>query len=253
MGHFMPAMEKWGKFLPTPNITGETGMFGAYGGTLKTVIDDAIHFVQGHPGEFIILRISHTYSPQHVGNFITDTYTTSGEIYRSANATNIATKKISELAGQVVMIFDAEFHTGFDSADGFWPFYKFESNQACLNGITTCGDYAGTTDMSVVASRSLEASKTHLRTHPPGQEHLHFVYWQQTGGNIKKNTKAPNKADVKYTGGAHDNLGEYGADLLDMRDEFATAGTYQFKFPNVISHDFVKDHTCKQIIDLNYL
>src|SRR5262249_1007861 len=52
MGHF--AYEKGVRVL------GGQGMGGAYGGSLKDAITNAVAYVQNHQGETIILRFSHT-------------------------------------------------------------------------------------------------------------------------------------------------------------------------------------------------
>ena len=134
--------------------------------------------------------------------------------------------------------------------------------------------------MRVVVQNAIDASWQHL-THP--DDHLQFIYFQQTmftskegiGTSIEDTTKAKNERDystkrirdwVPFTGGAHANL-DYYLDMLRVADgrfpkgDIGCGGLLEegqnlrrqmgFRPPNVISHDFVNNETCKKIISLN--
>ena len=70
-------------------------------------------------------------------------------------------------------------------------------------------------------------------------------------GDIHKSTVASNsrtligKKEKDYTGGAHANLGAYVDEIK------ANMNSGSWDLPNVISHDFVTDQTCKAIFELN--
>jgi hypothetical protein len=65
-------------------------------------------------------------------------------------------------------------------------------------------------------------------------DHLLWVYWQQTGGNIWQNTTAPQ--------GMRARLGNFLTNL---------SRSGKFAMPNVIGHDFVTRETCAKIVKLN--
>lgn len=245
MGHFF--REKWGS-------GGETGRGGAYGGTFITCVRDAIAYVKTYPSEFLILRFSHTYCPQEVGGAL-NALLAEGDNrnYVSRYGGNIAQRRLHNLRGKVIMIFASEFHTNFNHRTGYLPFYKYADGTQTTQGLCTCGIYKGTDKMKTVHATAVRAFDEH-KNHAQGiPDHLHFVYWQQTvkGGNIKKKTLGSNKTKKgvikSYSGGAHDNLHPF------INEIFNKVEDGDWLRPNVISHDFVTEQSCSQIIALNHL
>ena len=245
MGHFFKEKSK-GSF----SKAGETGRGGAYGGSLLDCVYDAIRFVQKNPTEFLILRFSHTYCPTEVGAAL-NTFLNLGDnlkyIYTGNN--NIAQQPLSSLRGKVIMVFASEFHTNFSSVDGYLPFYKYAPGVTTAGGLCTCGVYKGSDNMKKVhgsAEKGLDEHALH-----GGDDHLSFVYWQQTmkPGDIEAATTQKASKGVlgirATKGGAHAQLTSF---TDEIRDKVASG---KWKLPNVISHDFVKDETCSQIIALN--
>lgn len=241
MGHFGLEKFKWagGK---------STGGLGGYGGSLITAVKDAIAFVKTYDSEFIILRFSHTYCPEEVGAALGQLMQTPGNgKYIFNKAYNVAFCHLSELKGQVIMVFASEFHTDFRIKDGYLPFYKYENGKPAPVGLTCCGTYKGTQSMKKVTAAASDAADAHYG-HP--RDHLHWVYWQQTMtssmfgkefvsglGNIEKATKG--------AGGAHEKLDDF---LADVKKQ---AGANTWRLPNVIGHDFVTDMTCEKIFKMN--
>ncbi len=234
MGHF--GMEK------KKHSHGSRGTLGAYGGTLVTAVNDALAFVKTYDTEFLILRFSHTYCPEEVGaalNEIRETRDNANYIYRKEQ--NVALEQLSSLKGKVIMIFASEFHKDFKAIDGYLPFYNYKDGAAppyeIPKGLACCGNYTATRMMSRVKGAADAASDNHQGHF---NTHLHYVYWQQTMplgvGNIKRVTK----------GGAHKKMDAYIAGLREKKNQDA-----QYRLPNVISHDFVTEETCSQIIRLN--
>lgn len=229
MGHFAAEKFKW------PLFGKSTGAFGAYGGSFMTAVKDAVAYVKTYESEFLILRISHTYCPEHVRAALTEFMSVGDNaqyIYRQD--TNIATCHLDTLRGKVIMVFASEFHRGFSPQDGYLPMYKYAAGTASVSGLTFCGTYKSKKDMKdvlKVAQGAADAHKSHVK------DHLHWVYWQQTGGNVASNTLGKK--------GAHAKLGDF-IDEIRTKMENDT-----WALPNVIGHDFVNEQTCSQIIRLN--
>lgn len=233
------------------------GSGGGYGGSLATVIYDAIGFVREHPTEFIILRFSHTKCTDEVADMLEMVYDSNDNgKYIFTGDVNIAQARVSDLRGKVVMIFDAKFNKQRQenyqvkktlqslrsvefkkgrglSAKGMHLFRKYANGSASGNGLCTCGAFASSDKMAKVYGESIEATNEH-RNHP--DDHLCFVYWQLTGGNVQTNTMAST--------GTHAKLDGF---LQEVLENSLPAG----KLPNVISHDFVSEDSCSQIISLN--
>lgn len=248
MGHFFQEKAK--------NKKGETGSGGAYGGTLRTAVLDAIDFVRKHSTEFLILRFSHTYCPTEVGAALSELMKEGSNMnYICTSSRNIARRRIADLRGKVIMVFASEFHTGFNHNNGYLPFYKYEPGVPTDAGICTCGIYKGSSEMKSVHKTAEKSFKEHKEHFRDPSDHLHFVYWQQTlkPGNIQEKTLSPNtktligKKEQAYTGGAHANLGTF---LDEIKTNVAKG---DWLLPNIISHDFVTEQTCSQIIALNPL
>ncbi|HEY0943359.1 MAG TPA: hypothetical protein VGE08_24955 [Steroidobacter sp.] len=229
MGHFAAEKFKW------PKIGKSTGAFGAYGGSFMTAVKDAVAFVKTYQSEFLILRISHTYCPEHVRAALNEFMATGDNAkYIFTRSTNIATCNLDLLRGKVIMVFASEFHQGFSPKDGYLPMYKYQSGGTIDSGLCFCGTYKSKKDMKdvlKVAQKAADEHNSHVK------DHLHWVYWQQTGGNVSGNTKAKD--------GAHAKLGDFIKEIRTKIDRDS------WTLPNVIGHDFVNELTCKQIIELN--
>jgi len=234
----------------------KSGQGGGYGGSLATVINDAISFVRGHTSEFLILRFSHTKCPDQVANVLEEIYDNNGaDQYILTGDVNIAQARLASVRGKVIMIFDSKFNKqrlqtysekpkwyqrgvkqkqgrGL-AAKGMHLFTKYTAGKPPGNGLCTCGAFANTGDMAKVEKKSLEAVKAH-RDHGSENDHLCFVYWQMTGGNVEQKAKSDT--------GTHAKMQDF---LYDCMKACGNA------LPNVISHDFVCEESCNPIIRLN--
>lgn len=234
------------------------GVGGGYGGSLLTVINDAISFVRSHQSEFIILRFSHTKCTDEVADMLEMVYDSHDNYnYIFAGDVNIAQARISDLRGKVIMVFDGKFNKqrlpsyqvkktfqfmrsvqhkagrGL-SSKGMHLFSKFDAGKASGNGLCTCGGFASSDDIKDVYKKSIEAVKKHI---DHANDHLCFVYWQLTGGKVQSNT-------MNETTGTHARLDGFINDVV-------RAALASGNFPNVISHDFVSEDSCSQIIAMN--
>jgi hypothetical protein len=242
LGHF--GMEKVkGSKQPT---------LGGFGGALDAVLGQSLDFVLSKPSEFIILRFSHTYHPteciQQVKDVIASQARYAGAVYKQTG--NIAVKRIGDLQGKVIMVFDEQFNHHITPTEGIQRFKKYKEGLDQIDGLSTCGTFSSSMKMSKVHEGAVGAVSKHVEhSSNPGTGHLHFVYWQQTAGmfgekDVYKTTSAPKQAGVAWTGGAH-------ANLSDIVQEFGQMDTKGRLAANVISHDFVTGETCTEIIKMN--
>jgi hypothetical protein len=240
---------------------GKTGGAGAYGGTLLQCMQDAIMFVTAWPREFLIIRFSHTGEPDCLVAAVRVWSEENGwtnKIYMGQG--NIALKTMGDLRGKVVMIFEKESHRPEPSV-GIHPYEKWVQGRNVEEGITCCGTWANKSDAPSVLNGALNDADAHA-DHP--RDHLHFVYYQQTMllGDIKAATEGAS--------GVHQALGGFLGELTDRVKN--DVGTRQgrdpstvtvdlltafpnlrgrYRYPNVISHDFVCEDTCKRIVKMN--
>src|SRR5690606_34808791 len=139
--------------------------------------------------------------------------------------TNVATCTLDELRGKVVMVFATEFHHGFSPKDGYLPMYKYEASSPTVSGLCFCGTYKSKKDMKDVLKVAQKAADDH-KGHR--KDHLHWVYWQQTGGNVSSNTKSKD--------GAHAKLGDFIKEIKSKIDKD------NWTLPNVIGHEIGRAH-----------
>jgi hypothetical protein len=238
--------QKLGHFFKEKVPLSKQPAMGGYGGALTAVVGQALDFVIANPSEFIILRFSHTYHPTECVNAIRHVIAGNpaypGALYTQTG--NIATKTIGSLRGRVIMVFDEKFNHHITPGQGIHRFKKFSADAEHIDGLATCGAFASSSDISKVHADTLRAVAKHRTDHLGTPGHLHFIYWQQTGGDVYKNTTAPTKEGKQWSGGAHSVLG-------DFLHELWLQSTEAVKPANVISHDFVTADTCSKIIRLN--
>jgi hypothetical protein len=226
---------------------------GGYGGALGAVLGQALDFVVSNPSEFVILRFSHTYHPkecmEQIKAVIASKPAYKNAVYKQPG--NLAMKRVGDLRGKLIMVFDEKFNHHITPTEGIHRFSKYSAAVQSIDGLATCGVFARSMDMAKVHDGMAKGVDEHLKNHPgDGAGHLHFVYWQQTAGvfgekDIYKTTSAA-RTDGKWTGGAHANLDDLVAELKERRKMSAN------RLPiNVLSHDFVTADTCRKIIGLN--
>jgi hypothetical protein len=234
--------------------SGKEPSFGAYGGSLISLVYDAVKFVTDHTSEFLILRFSHVKNHQRVRDGIHAQLSamnafTNGKVYTGGQA-NLGTQTVTNLKGHVIMVFDSEFgsvRTG-NHRDWMVPWAKLEENDNQM-GLHTCGVFKGSTDITTVLGLQQQAISNHITHVDEGKSlcHLCCIYWQQTGEvgkfNVKEMTTAP-------TGSAHSVLPAFVVSLLTA---WGKLGGAQNSPPpaNVISHDYVTPNTCENIVKMN--
>jgi hypothetical protein len=249
LGHFGIERVKLGKL----KLSQEPAL-GGYGGSLSAILSQAFDFVIGNTSEFVILRFSHTYHPteciQEIKRILDSKPVYKNHAYK--NNGNIAMKRVGELRGKVIMVFDEKFNQHITPGEGILRFSKFSVGKANIDGLSTCGEFARDKELAKVYAGAMRGVREHLDNHPgDGAGHLHFVYWQQTASavgekDVFKTTVAPKVPGQQWSGGAQSNLGDLIAQFAAQRDQA------HGRMPvNVVSHDFVTSETCEKVIRLN--
>jgi len=231
--------------------------FGEYGGTLESALNDALNFVKISPSEFLIFRIGHTECLKEVAQVLEAFYNspdgngnlTNSKLFYRIGKGNLAAVEVNQLRGKLVLLCDNEElnSSHFKPGDGYCLYEKYSPTPPSTSAqIRFCGKYTG--DLKTKAKTSKkdngnwspegavknaeEACQEH-KNHP--FDHLFWVYWQQTGGNVRENTTAAE--------GMHNRLDNF---LSTIR-----ASNKTLPLPNVIGHDFVNNFTCGAIAKMN--
>jgi hypothetical protein len=244
-----------GHFAKEKQKTSKEPTMGGYGGALAAVLGQALDFVIANTTEFIILRFSHTYHPteciNEIKQIVKSKPTYQGAVYKDPG--NIAMRRVGDLRGKVIMVFDEKFNHHITPTEGVHRFSKYKEGSSNIDGLATCGTFASSMDMKKVHGETMTAVENHLKNHPgDGAGHLHFIYWQQTQKNpfgekdIYKTTTASKQPGKEWSGGAHANLGDLMSELDAKRQSSGNRLAV-----NVLSHDFVDAGTCEKIIKLN--
>jgi hypothetical protein len=234
---------------------------GDYGGALASALEDALNFVKIYPSEFLIFRIGHTECLEEVGQVLEVFYnkpddkgmlSNSKRFYR-AGPGNLAHVEVSQLRGKLVILCDNEEldSSHFQPGNGYCLYEKYPPSTPSTSAqIRFCGKYTG--DLKTAAKtfkkdkgnwssegavqNAVEACQTH-KGHP--SDHLFWIYWQETGGNVLKNT-----TDAQ---GMHNRLDNFlSAVRASKKDPQNT-----IPLPNIIGHDFVNRFTCGAIAKMN--
>jgi hypothetical protein len=234
---------------------GKDGSGGDYGGTLISALEDAALFLSTHSTEFLIFRIGHTKCTGDVAEPLqqfrdkvdqkTQKMPYKSLVHRGATG-NLANLQVHQLRGKLLLVFDKEFNSpNFSTDEGYYPYSKYPS--IAQTGLTFCGSYSGSVGASLApknkdkgnwsAEGSVGIANAACQEHQNhgGGNHLLWVYWQETGGNIKINTTV--KQD-----GMHARLDKFLSEVRDPKNNY---------MPNVIGHDFVNEATCRKIVKMN--
>lgn len=255
----------------------QTAGQGGVGASASKILDDVDGFLGARGSEFVILRISHTDRSTGIVDQVLN-HPIAKRLYKGNG--NLANARIGDLRGKAICIFDVK-KFGFkkktfgsnkdnliDQAKGIHGFYKYSEGQKITDGLPICGCFEGKMSINDVIADGLKGANDHA-CHP--DDHLFFLYWQQTGGYVESNTKAPGgfdpKSPLKLTGGTHANTPRMlkllqQQSVLNAVNKPDKAEDKQWKvvaasrgdrmcLPNVISYDFVNATTSEQIVLIN--
>jgi hypothetical protein len=220
----------------------DTAPLGSYGGTLESALQDAANFLTIHTKEFLIFRIGHTECLEEVAEVLEKFRNITNKITGKTNATlfhrgakgSLVDVEVRHLQGKLVVLCDSAGlqSDNFKPGDGYYLYDKYSSTPSPAQ-IRFCGTYDKGNWSAVGAVQNAEQASQEHKTHP--SDHLLWVYWQETGGNVEKNTGAET--------GVHNRLLNF---LHNFRDP-----NKKLRLPNVIGHDFVNIATCGEIVKMN--
>lgn len=252
---------------------------GGVGATSDKILDDVDGFLKSRGSEFVILRISHTDRETDIVNSLLN-HPVASRLYKGRG--NIANARIGDLRGKAVCIFDAKSfgakkHTFskdspnlLDQSRGIHAFHKHKSGLSYDDGVGICGCFKGSPDINAVLGNAVKGADAHA-CH--ADDHLFFLYWQQTKGKVEANTRMhsdgylPGKGKPKLTGGTHANAPAMikllqqksvlhavyqprGADPVQWQTVSTTRGD-RMCMPNVVSYDFINPKTSEEIVLIN--
>jgi hypothetical protein len=228
---------------------GKDGYLGEYGGTLMSALEDAAFFLTSNPTEFLIFRIGHTKCTGNVAEALEQFRLAKGNVIHTGAQGNLAELQVGQLRGKLFLVFDKEFNSNFKPGNksGYYPYYKFDVETGTpQTGLTFCGKYSGGLSTALApksknkgnwsAEGAVNIAHTACEEHQGhARDHLLWVYWQETGGDVYKNTTAEK--------GMYARLDEFLSDIRDPKSKLPR--------PNVIGHDFVSETTCRKIAKMN--
>lgn len=213
---------------------GDTG-YGAYGGSLGTIISDAKTFLQSAAGqsEVVILKFSHTY--KNVTQRVADLVKTLGaHLYTSTDANiNLATQKLSQMQGKVVAVFSYEFESYWNTGQGIFPYYDIAAQPGSISAksLTVYDNYAND-----ITYEAMEADQQHKLGDYGGWGHdyLFLLSWTLTGGSAVR--------DIEILAGMANPW-------LPMK--IAEIKKHRTQRPNIVYMDFLDRFYCGAILELN--
>ncbi len=257
----------------------QTAGQGGVGASADKILDDVDDFLRGRASEFVILRISHTSRDTDIVNHVLN-HRIANRLYKGTG--NVANARIGDLRGKAICIFDAK-KFGFkknrlmkdkasqlSQANGIHAFHKYSAGATYDDGLGVCGCFKGSSSINEVLGNAVQGAEEHA-CH--ADDHLFFMYWQQTYGNVEANTKQASigiktvKGQPKLTGGTHANTPGM---IKLMQQKSALNAAYRPKdmdpalwqsvvttrgdrmcLPNVISYDFINAKTSEEIVLIN--
>jgi hypothetical protein len=247
-----------GKTPKMGHFFGDQPGLGDWGGTLESALSDAANFLTAWKTEFLIFRIGHTKCVKEVSVVLEalrnktneTTHKTNANLFHRAAQGRLVDEEVKHLRGKLVLLCDnPELKSAsFKPGDGYHLYDKYPSTSPAQ--ISFCGKYVGDLKTATklfkkdrgnwspegAAKIAEEACREH-KSHPPN--HLFWVYWQETGGNVLENATAAK--------GVHNRLENF---LSKFRVTDPTNRDY-LPLPNVIGHDFVHKFSCGAIVRMN--
>lgn len=269
-----------GKELTSYHSVKDSRWLGGKGQSFESILDHLRDFVREHPSEFIIIRLSHLQDSKKVFEALRD-WIDSNQKYVYKGTGNLATKKVSELGGKVVLIIEAKKlkadKIAFGSMsripgqkDGFHCFYQNKKGALpdVTDGLCVCGEFSNKKNLKDIIRKQVDNYSRHdqHRNCQGTQTHLYSVYWTATGGNIEENTvrqltpinfktmmKKMNLDPDKRKLGPLSNIKEWSDYITHANDARKNYAIKSISMPNVILYDFIREEISQEIIRLNDL
>lgn len=221
---------------------GDTG-YGAYGAMLGSIIGDVKTFLQSAPGmnEVVILKFSHSYKDS-VERTVGVVKNLGNLLYKHPAQTltiNLATMKLSDLAGKVVAVFGDEYSDHWNPDEGIFPYYDTDSNPSVVkhNALTVYDQYANDGTYEEMENDQNNKLKQYAGW---GQKFLFLLSWTVTGGG--------DVSDIRVLAGmANPWLPKKLGNIWKL---YHNQPSFDHR-PNIAYIDFIDPYLCRAIIDLN--
>lgn len=250
---------------------------GQWGQRADLIFQEVDTFLTNHPGEIVILRISHTKASANVGACVTANINVARRY--CVGQRNLALTPLRYMRGKAIVIFDDDALATATPNTGLHRFTKYSAGTPVGNGLTICGSYGGIwADLREMVQTAVRCGNTH-GTHPRvgAHDHLFMIYWQ-LAFNIKQKTILGGAARqgmpltrLDDNQGVHYNLdyilnahrGLYAMHRVSFRAKKTlkisktvettnvTRLNRRWHRPNIINLDFVDDEVCSRIIAFN--
>jgi hypothetical protein len=233
---------------------------GGIGESWDTTLESVSYFLENHPSEFVILRLTKPAggAKDEIIQKLIDSSLRTNKLYKSPNFPNFADVALQDLRGKAICVFDPKEFRTLHAASGLHPFYRYEDGANI--GVITCGKYSDNKKLKKVIDG--QVAKIDQHANHVGS-HLFVLYWTQTGGNIEKNTKQTKQDEDRQkgriSGGTHHNMDylkgllAFGTDLHSGQRRVAVTDQQGRRnvMPNVIMYDFINPTSSKEIVSLN--
>jgi len=214
-----------------------TGANGCNGQSFRAVLDQARAFLQAHPRETAIFKISHirqydghdpAATKQMIANMLNEYRPI---LYQNASAAvNLAELTLGSIRGKLILVFD--YPEYIYQAGGFFRYMDGNSVQSGAN-MTVYDSYTGTTDYATMKADQLQKWTNYGGT---GRGYLFLLSWTLTGNMISDTiADMANPANEKLATVLYDKI----------------IGTNAPK-PNIVYVDFMNSAVAQGIILFNY-
>ena len=258
---------------------GDYKPLGGYGHRCDEFLPQIDSFLDDHPGEIVIVRISHTKESVGVHNLVLDMI--DGDRLLKCGPRNLATLPLSKLRGKAIVIFDKKALAKTRPMQGLHRLHAYAAKKTLVKntpgeGLPICGQYAGKDAKQPAIVKVAREFGNHHGNHDLKQnnkhDHLFMIYWQQAM-NVEKNaTKGSGErlkalAKMDKDKGVHYNL-DY---LLNLHRglPYVSKGPGKLKKnevgilsnitlsnravhrPNWINLDFICDSVVQKVIEFN--
>lgn len=220
---------------------GDTG-YGAYGASLSSILRDVETFLDGEKSadELVILKFSH--KTNDAEGIVNKVKTLGDRLYRFEitdvdlehhQISHLAHKKLSDLKGNVLAVFDDQFKDYWSVSRGILPYYDTDTNPTETKpvALTVYDNYAndGTYEEMSADQKTKVGKYAGL-----GQEFLFLLSWTITGGGAV--------SDIEVLAGMANPW---------LPRELSALKKNGMHVPNIVYIDFVDPYLCRAILDLN--
>jgi hypothetical protein len=249
--------------------------FGAWGGKLTDILDQAADFVDKNPTEFLILKFSKCFNWPDIARTCAQRLTQPKDVWYRPKANNLNVTQVKDLCPKVITLFDVSakkeldpivaslgqhgiiyFQSLFDGGTGktYVPNPKFPLMQYF-------GKFSSTPNIDTNTQKQRDILLAGAPTHP---DVIGMMYWTTTGATLttflssikERNDRMWSKTNVDALQKTWETgLKEAIEDRLGNRARHdpstISAGSYKSFMPNIVMMDFVNSAKCDTVYQLN--